>query len=122
MSASSPLTNLTIWMAGAPRASVSVAALLPGLVSVSPAGATVAVLVSEPMADGLIWATAVKMAKPSGSRVTGVKMLPKPVGTATLDPGEAMAVQLTAVMAAGNRSITVEFTAVLGPSLVTTML
>src|SRR5262245_4005551 len=91
----------------APRMSVSVAVLLVGAVSVSPVGAnTEAVLVSEPMADGLIWATAVKMAKPPGSRVTGVEMSPKPLDTATLDPGEAMAVQLTAVMAVGNGSIT----------------
>src|SRR2546426_44190 len=103
--------------------SMSVAVLLPGSGSVPPAGGnTEAVLVSEPVADGLIWATAVKMAKPPGSRVTGVTMLPKPLGTATLDPAEATAVQLAAVMAAGNRSITVASTAVLGPLLVTTML
>jgi len=40
--------------------SVSVAVLLLGSGSVSPAGgATVAVLVSKPVADGLIWASAV---------------------------------------------------------------
>ena len=112
-----------MWMAGASIVSVSVVALLAGSGSVAPAGAaTVAKLVSEPVANGLIWATAVKMAKPPGSRVTGVKMLPKPLGTATLDPAEATAVQLAAVMAAGNRSITVASTAVLGPLLVTTML
>jgi hypothetical protein len=103
--------------------SVSVAVLLPVLVSAPPGGGlTVAVLTRVPVADGLIWATAVKMAVPLGSRVTGVKMLPVPLACATLDPAEATAVQLTAVMAAGNRSVTVEFTAVLGPALLTTML
>jgi hypothetical protein len=60
--------------------SVSVAVLLPGSVSVSPAGgATEAVLVSDTMAAGLIWATAVKVAVPPGSRVTVVAMLPVPL-------------------------------------------
>src|SRR5207245_2791988 len=83
---------------------VSVAVLLPGSVSVSPAGgATEAVLVSDTMAAGLIWATAVKVAVPPGSRVTVVAMLPVPLAAATLDPAEATAVQLSAVMPAGNR-------------------
>src|SRR5262245_48359586 len=102
--------------------SVSVAVLLAGLVSNPGGGLTVAVLTKAPVADGLIWATAVKMAVPPGSRVTGVKMLPMPLAAATLEPAEATAVQLTEVMADGNRSVTVEATAVLGPALLTTML
>src|SRR5262245_38403434 len=85
---------------------VSVATSLTGLVSGTPGGgATVIVLVSEPVADGLIWASAVKVAVPPGSRVTVVSMLPVPLAWATLDPAEAMAVQLAAVMATGNRSV-----------------
>jgi hypothetical protein len=99
-----------------------VALLLAGLLSNPGGGVTVAVLVSAPVADGLIWATAVKVTVPKGSRVTGVMMSPVPIGWATLDPGEATAVQLTAAKADENRSVTVAFTAVLGPAaLLTTM-
>ena len=72
-------------------------------------------------APGLIWATAVKVTVPPGSRVTVVLMLPVPLAAATLEPGEATAVQLTAVIADGNRSVTAWSTAVLGPALLTTM-
>jgi hypothetical protein len=58
---------------------------------------------------------------PPGSRVTVVAMLPVPLAAATLDPGEATAVQLAAVMAAGNASVTAAPTAVLGPALLTTI-
>src|SRR5436305_1294487 len=102
------------------RPSLSVAVLLPGVLS--PGGtATVAVLVRAPVADGLIWARAVKVAVPPGSRVTVVRMLPVPLAWATPEPAEATAVQLTAVTAAGNRSVTCWATAVLGPALRTTM-
>src|SRR4029079_18251572 len=105
------------------RLSVSVAVLLPGVVS--PGGmATVAVLTrltTSRRASGLIWATAVKVTVPPGSRVTVVRMLPVPLAAATLEPGEATAVQLTAVIAAGNTSVTAWSTAVLGPWLRTTM-
>src|SRR6516225_9613608 len=88
----------------------------------SPGGrATVAVLVNAPVAAGLIWATAVKATVPPGNRVTVVLMLPLPLAAATLEPAEANAVQLTEVTAAGNRSVTAWFTAVLGPALLTTM-
>src|SRR5215468_4522817 len=98
------------------RLSVSVAVLSAGVLS--PGGrVTVAVLVRVPVADGLMEATAVKVAVPPGSRVTVVRMLPLPLAWATLEPGEAAAVQLTAVMAAGKRSLTCWATAVLGPLL-----
>src|SRR4051794_31667463 len=48
-------------------------------------------------------------------------MSPAPLAAATLEPAEATAVQLTAVMADGNRSVTCWSTAVLGPWLLTTM-
>jgi hypothetical protein len=101
------------------RLSVSVPLLLAGVLS--PGGAaTVAVLVNEPMAAELIWARAVKVTVPPGKRVTVVLMSPLPLAAATLEPREATAVQLTAVIAAGNRSETAWSTAVLGPSLRTT--
>ena len=48
-------------------------------------------------------------------------MLPLPLAAATLEPGEATAVQLTEVIAEGNTSMTAWSTAVLGPALWTTM-
>src|SRR5262245_16891106 len=90
------------------RLSVSVAVLSAGVVS--PGGtATVAVLTrltTSRCAPGLIWATAVKVTVPPGSRVTVVRMLPLPLAAATLEPGEATAVQLTDVISDGNRSLT----------------
>src|SRR5579875_3392750 len=102
------------------RLLVSVAVLSSGVVS--PGGtATVAVLLSVPVAEELIWATAMKVTVPLGSNVTVVRMLPVPLVWATLEPGEASAVQLTEVMAEGNKSVTCWSTAVLGPALLTTM-
>jgi hypothetical protein len=72
-------------------------------------------------ANALTWATAVKVASPPGSRVTVVRMSPVPLVWATLEPGEATAVQLTEVISAGKRSVTCWSTAVLGPALRTTM-
>ena len=62
-----------------------------------------------------------KVTVPPGSRVTVVLMLPVPLAAATLEPAEATAVQLTAVIAAGKMSVTAWSTAVLGPALVTTI-
>src|SRR5262245_45701009 len=102
------------------RLSTSVAVLSAGVLS--PGGtATVAVLTSEPVADGLIWATAMKVTVPPGRSVTVVAMLPVPLAAATLEPGDATAVQLTAVIDDGKRSLTAWSTAVLGPVLVTTI-
>src|SRR5262249_26954916 len=102
---------------------VSVALLLPGVVS--PGGtSTVAVLLRVPTsrrASGLIWATAVKVTVPPGSRVTGGMMSPLPLAAATLEPAGGTAVQLADGVAAGNRSVTCWSTAVLGPALRTTM-
>src|SRR6516165_102556 len=95
------------------RLSVSVAVLSAGVLS--PGGtATVAVLVNDPVAAGLIWATAVKVTVPPGSRVTLVAMSALPLVWATLEPAEATAVQRTAVMAARKLSVTCWSTAVLG--------
>src|SRR5262245_27189700 len=102
--------------------SVSVAVLLPGLVSNPSGGVTVTVLLIEPVADGLIRPTAVKVALPPGSRVTGVRMLPAPLAAPTLDPAGATAVQGKGVMTDGNRSLTCALMAVLGPLLLTTMM
>src|SRR5258707_302778 len=100
--------------------SVSVALLLVRSVSVVPAGgATETVLVSEPLADGLIWPVAVKVALPPGSKVTVAAMLPVPLDAAPLAPPEAGAVQLPLVMSAGNTSVPAAPAAVLGPLLVT---
>src|SRR5437660_297854 len=109
---------------GAVSVSASVAALLAGLGSNDPAVEdTVTVLVSEPMADGLIWPTAVKVTVPPDSKVTVVTMSPVPLGADALDPGEAVVVQLTLVKSStGNRSVTAAPTAVLGPLLVTVMM
>src|SRR5262245_15901674 len=102
------------------RLSVSVALLSSGVLS--PGGtATVAVLLNVPVAAELIWATAVKVTVPPGSRVTVVLMLPLPLAAATLEPGEATAVQLTAVMTDEKKSVTCWSTAVLGPLLLTTI-
>ena len=78
-------------------------------------------LLNVPLADALICATAVKVAVPPGSRVTVVAMFAVPLAAATLEPADATAVQLTAVIAAGKRSVTAWATAVLGPALLTTM-
>src|SRR5262249_6715651 len=103
------------------RESLSVAVLLLGVLS--PGGtATVAVLLRAPVADELIWATAVKVRVPPGSRGTVGRVLPLPLAAATLEPAEATAVQLTEVMAAGKLSVTCWATAVLGPALLTTMM
>jgi hypothetical protein len=102
------------------RLSVSVALLSAG--ELSPGGtATVAVLLRGPLAEELIWAMAVKVTVPPGSSVTVVAMLPVPLAAATLEPGEATAVQETAVIAAGKRSVTAWSTTVLGPALRTRM-
>src|SRR5262245_6226958 len=102
------------------RVSVSLAVLSAGVLS--PGGtATVAVLVNDPVAEGLIWATAVKVVVPPGSRVTAVAMLPVPLAAATLEPAEAAAGQLPSPFAARFRSVTCWATAVLGPLLLTTM-
>src|SRR5262249_49869834 len=102
------------------RLSVSLALLSSGVLS--PGGtATVAVLVNEPVAAELIWATAEKVTEPPGSRVTVVRMLPVPLALATLEPGEASAVQLTAGRGEGDRALTCCATAMLGPPLLTTM-
>jgi hypothetical protein len=63
----------------------------------------------------------VKVKVPPGSTVTVVTMSPVPLVAATLEPGEATAVQLAAVISGGKRSSTNWSTAVLEPVLLTTM-
>ena len=70
----------------------SVAVLLAGLLSVTPAGVvavvpTVAVLARLPVADGEICATRVKVTVEPGTRLTESAMLPLPLAVATLAPG-----------------------------------
>src|SRR5262249_7595109 len=114
---------LTTLMAGGASKSMSVAELLPGLVSNSEVGLTVAVLVSAPVNPGLIWAITVEVAGPPGSRVTAGPVAPTPLGWGTRGPGEATAVQSGGrkKSAGENRSLTTASTAVLGPALLTTM-
>src|SRR5262245_18323987 len=87
------------------RLSLSVALLSAGVRSRG-GTATVAVLVNEPVADALIWAMEVKVTLLPGKRVTVVAMSSVPLAAATLEPAEATAVQLTAVIDAGKRSFT----------------
>ena len=94
--------------------SVSDALLLPGVGSVTPAGAvTVAVLLSEPVAPAAIVQLAVYVTLPPLGRLTKLLMLPEP---------DAVHVPLPApthvheqVKDAGNVSATVEPGALLGP-------
>src|SRR6516164_907658 len=82
------------------RVSVSVALLLAGLGSVTPAGgATLAVLSRVPVADGLIWTVKVKVTLAPTGRSTVVARAPlPPVGPLTLPPPLlAVVVQLAAV-------------------------
>jgi len=101
--------------ADAPSTSVSVAELLPGVGSVTPAGvATVAVLVNEPLADAEILQLAVYVMLPPAGRLAVSLMLPLPLAVHVPPPAPAQ-VQLQ-VSEAGNVSATVEPGALLGPA------
>ena len=99
---------------------MSVAVSLAGLGSIVPAsGATVTVLMSEPVADALIWPLALKVTLPPGSNSAVALMSPKlPGGDAEIAPGFSNTNQETLVKSAGNESVTSAST-MLGPLLVT---
>src|SRR5215831_12579375 len=101
--------------------SVSVALLLPGVGSVTPAGvAILAVLAIEPVALPATVALTVKVAVPPLSRLTLAEMLPLPLA-GQLDPALAAQVQLPMVSPAGAVSVTVAPVTALGPLLVATI-
>jgi hypothetical protein len=97
--------------------SVSVALLLPGVGSVTPAGAvTVAVFDSEPVALGLMFAMTVYVTLPPTGRLTVALMLPEPLAVHVPPPAPTH-VHESLVIAAGNVSATVAPVALLGPAL-----
>src|SRR5579883_1899667 len=106
------------------RVSVSVALLLAGLGSVTPAGGvTVAVLTRSPVAEGSIWTVKVKVTLALTARSTVVDRAPAPlVGPVTVPPPLlAVVVQVAAVTPAGKGSDTLAPVTALGPSFLTTM-
>src|SRR6185295_1613760 len=111
-----PSVLVTARSAVAPSVSVSVAELLPGVGSVTPAGAaTVAVLESVPVADGEIVQLAVYVTLPPAGRLTVSLMLPEPDAVQVPPPAPTQVhVQLRT---AGKVSATEEPGALLGPEL-----
>ena len=94
--------------------SVSVALLLAGAGSVTPAGAaTVAVLINEPVAPAAIVQLAVYVTLPPLGRPTVLLILPEPDAVQVPPPDPAHVHEQ--VSAAGNVSATVEPGALLGP-------
>src|SRR5580765_8958324 len=94
--------------------SVSVALLLPGVGSViPPAGATVAVFTSEPVAPAPTVQLAVKVTLPPLGRLTELLMLPEPDAVHVPPPAPTQVHEQ--VRDAGNVSATVEPGALLGP-------
>src|SRR5580765_1735211 len=95
--------------------SLSVAELLPGGGSVVPAGAvTVAVLLSEPLADAEMLQLAVYVMLPPAGRLTVSLILPLPLAVHV--PPEAPTQVHVQVAVAGNVSTTLEPGALLGPA------
>src|SRR5262245_37715726 len=88
---------------------------------VSAGGATVAVLVSVPVASGDTVPVAVKVTEPPAGRSTVVVMLPDPLVAAQLDPGAGLQVQVTLPGTRGKVSVTAAPVTSLGPALVTVM-
>src|SRR5262245_9366037 len=104
--------------------STSVALLLPGVGSVAPGGgATCAVLVRVPMAEGSIWTVKGKVTMAPTGRSTVVARAPMPlVGPVTLPPPLlVVVVQLAEVTPGGRGSDTLAPVTALGPWLLTTM-
>src|SRR5439155_1312528 len=100
----------------APSASLSVAELLPGVGSVTPAGAaTVAVLLSVPVADAEIVQLDVYVVLPPLGKFTVSLMLPEP-DAVHVPPPAPTHVQVQ-VSDAGKVSATVAPVALLGPAL-----
>ena len=100
---------------------MSVAELLPGVGSVTPAGAAiVAVLTRLPVADALIVPVTVNVTEPPTGRLTVALMLPLPLA-GQVAPPVAVQVQVTPVRAAGIVSVTVAAVTADGPVLVATI-
>jgi hypothetical protein len=101
-------TLLTLRSATGRSAAVSAALLFPGSGSSTPAGgATVAVLVSVPVALGAIVATTVKVTLAPAGRSTVVAMSPLPLGAAQAPPPVAPPqVQRAPLSAGGSASTT----------------
>ena len=97
--------------------SVSVAVLLPGSISATPAGAViVAVFTTLTTVEGDMLATTRYVALPPASSETGVAArLPTPLAT-QVEPAEAVHVQVAEVIAAGSVSVTVALATSLGPA------
>src|SRR6478735_4835299 len=105
--------------------SVSVAVLSAGSGSVTPAGGvTVAVLVSDPVAEGPTRTVKVKVTLAPAGRSTVVARAPVPlVGPLTVPPPLlAVAAQVAPVTPAGSGSDTLAPVTALGPALLTTMM
>ena len=101
--------------------SVSVALLLPGVGSVTPAGvATEAVLLKVPVALADKVPVAVKVAVPPFIRFTLALILPLPLA-GQLELAEAVQVQVTPDSDAGKVSATVAPVTSFGPPLLATM-
>jgi hypothetical protein len=101
--------------------SVSVALLLPGVGSLTPAGAAMlAVLETEPVALADTVAFTVKVAVPPLSRLTLADMLPLPLA-GQLEPALATQDQVPIVSPDGAVSATVAPVTALGPLLVATI-
>ena len=101
--------------------SVSVAELLPGVGSVTGAGAAmVAVLARLPVALLEIVAVSVKVAVPPGASVTLALMLPLP-DAGQVEPTDAEHVHVAPDNTAGSVSVTVAAVAVDGPALEATI-
>jgi hypothetical protein len=104
------------------KVSVSVAVLFAGVGSVDPPGsATLAVLVSDPVALGEIVPVIVKVAVPLGTSVTEALIEPVP-DAAHDEPAEATHDQVTPERVAGMVSVTVAPVIVEGPAFEATTL
>src|SRR5436305_1920544 len=102
--------------------SVSVAVLLPGVGSVTPAGtATVAVFDNVPDAPAVSVALTVYVIVLPAGIVTVSLMLPLPLALKPVAPPLAVAVQVCVASAAGNVSVMVAPVTLLGPLLVATI-
>ena len=84
--------------------------------------ATVAVLVSVPVAVLDVCAVRLNVAVPFTARLTVALMLPAPLGEPQLEPAEAVQVHVALLKLAGSTSVTVAPVTAIGPLLVTTIL
>src|SRR5258706_533398 len=107
---------------GGVMVSVSVALLLPGVGSVTPAGAlTVAVFATLPVAPAPMLAMTVYVIVLPTGRLTVSLILPLPLAVKPDAPPLATAVNVSLVTAAGRTSPTLAPVTLLGPLLVTTI-